>query len=128
MVSRMALYTFSGKRARITSSEKTLTPKSWRTDIPFLGARRPELGHDVTALIADCLTRGYSIEWLLDVEGVCYRESGNVDRSGKPFRATETPRVPSSRRGVEVLAGKFQGSQTTKSKLASRTVMAEQQA
>ena len=48
---------FSGSRAFITSSEKTLLPKSWRIDAAGRGARRPLIGHDVMALMADSRAR-----------------------------------------------------------------------
>src|SRR5208337_4132329 len=47
----------SGSRARITSSVKTLLPKSWRIGTDDLGARRPWLGHEVTASMAASLAR-----------------------------------------------------------------------
>src|SRR5208337_3321784 len=47
----------SGSRARITPSVKTLLPKSWRIGSVDLGARRPWLGHEVTASMAASLSR-----------------------------------------------------------------------
>src|SRR5271166_4113305 len=49
----------SGNLARITSSVKTLLPKSWRIGSVDLGARRPWLGHEVTASMAASLARAY---------------------------------------------------------------------
>src|SRR5271157_2160620 len=49
----------SGSRARITSSVKTLLPNSWRIGTVDLGARRPWLGHEVTASMAASLARVY---------------------------------------------------------------------
>src|SRR5947209_347163 len=51
IVLRRALYTFSGKRARITSSEKTLAPNIWRIE-PFRGGTRPPDPLDCQDVIA----------------------------------------------------------------------------
>src|SRR4051812_30091388 len=52
MVLRRALYTFSGRRVRITSSENTLAPKSWRTGMWLGRACRPSSDHEVIAATA----------------------------------------------------------------------------
>ena len=52
IVLRRALNTFSGRRARITSSEKTLAPKSWRTGTSLGRACRPSSDHEVIAATA----------------------------------------------------------------------------
>ena len=52
IVFRRALYTFSGRRERITSSEKTLMPKSWRTGVSEALTRAPVVGQAVMAAMA----------------------------------------------------------------------------
>ena len=74
IVLRRARWMFSGRRDRITSSEKTFTPKSWRTGMSCSMARWPLVDQAVTAAMAlwRALDASMTIEGSDSLRGIEY--------------------------------------------------------